>query len=112
MATLTVGTVTRAGLALAGSAATVTAGDAFPNTGKEFLVVKNSSLASINVTIKVQRKVDGFAATDRVEAVPAGEEQVFGPFPPLDYNDTNGRVVAICSAVADVTVQAISCPGA
>lgn len=110
MATLTVTTVDRAGVALAGSAATVTVGDAFPNTGKEFLFVKNGGGAPINVSFK--GLVDGQTVTLRTVAVANGAEKLIGPFPPSTYNDTNGRVTAICDTVTSVTVQAIACPGA
>jgi len=51
MAVLTVQAITRAGLepALAAAAA---AGDAFPNTGREFLVVKNAH-ATLSRTVTV-----------------------------------------------------------
>jgi hypothetical protein len=112
MALLTVTTVSRAGAVLSGVAATATTGDAFPNTGKEFLVVNNGSGASIDVALKVRKTVDGQAVADRTVAVAAGAVRIIGPFPLDQYNDANARVTAICSAVTSVTVQAIACPGA
>ena len=101
--------ITRAGVALSGSAATVTDGDAFVNTGKEIVVVNNGSGAPITVTLKfgTNGKVDGQAATERTVTVAAGAVKAIGPFPTAAYNDANSRVTVVCSAVTTVTVQAL-----
>jgi hypothetical protein len=114
MATLTPTTVTRAGVALAGTAATVTTGDVFTNTGTQFLFVKNGGGAPTTVTLKfgTNGKVDGQAGTERTVSVTNGTEQIIGPFPPYTYNDANGQVTVVCSPVTSVTVQVITCPGA
>ena len=107
---LTVAAVSRAGIDIAGTAATVTDGDAFPNTGKEVVLVNNGSGAPITVTLKFGTlgKVDGQTATERTVTVAAGVTKAIGPFTAKEYNDANNRVTVICSAVTTVTVKAIS----
>jgi hypothetical protein len=112
MATLTATPVTRAGVALAGSAATAATGDAFANTGTEFLVVKNGGASPINATIKFRGLTDGLAVTDRLVAVAAGATEIIGPFPKGAYNDGTGKVTVICDVVTSVTVQVLTCPAA
>ena len=108
MATLTVAVIARTGLLLAPVAAAV-GGDLLPNTGKEFLLVKNDGMsASINVTITPTKTVDGLTPAARVVAVAAGAQKLFGPFSPSEYNNANGQVPIAYSAVTDITVQAIS----
>lgn len=106
MAILTVAAVSRAGVDAAGAAADV-AGDSFPNTGAEFLLVKNGDAAPINVTLDIKATLDGAAVTDPVVAVAAGATMLIGPFPRGIYNDANGRVSVGYSAVTTVTVKAL-----
>ena len=107
MALLTVAASSRAGIDLAGSAATATTGDTFPNTGAELLLVKNGGAGSINVTIDYVPTADGNAVTDPVVAIAAGVTKAIGPFPPGLYNDASGYVKATCDVVTTVTVKAI-----
>lgn len=109
MATLTATTISRAGQSLAGAAAGAS-GDQWANTGKEFLIVTNASIASINVTLDIQKTVDGQAVTDPIVAVGAGITKIIGPFPTGAYNNsTTGRAGCTYSAYADVTVKVIKC---
>ncbi len=108
MATLTVATVTRAGVDVVGAAATVTVGDEWANTGYEFLEVKNGSGAPITVTLDIKTAPDGLAVTDPTVSVGAGVTKIIGPFPPGIYNDeTTGRAKATCSSVTSVTVKVL-----
>lgn len=107
MALLALTSVTRAGTDTAGAAADV-AGDTFPNAGREYLVVKNSSASPITVTLDVTMTVDGQTVVDPTVSVPAGGERIIGPWPTGIYNDANGRVKATCSAIASVTVKALT----
>ncbi|MFD6360192.1 hypothetical protein ACFWFX_10095 [Streptomyces roseolus] len=95
---------TRAGTVLPAA----TTGDAVnnhsvANDGRVILMVKNTGASSRNVTFLTTRKVDDIATPGRVEAVPAGETQLFGPFPPTDY----GTTLSVDVAHAELTLNAI-----
>lgn len=64
-----------------------TNGHYLQNSGKTKLLVENTngSATARTVTFKFYRTVDGSAVEDRAESIPAGETQVFGPFPTDDY---------------------------
>lgn len=110
MAVLTVQAIARTGLdpALAAAAA---GGDAFPNTGREFLVVKNAN-ATLSRTVTVASQIptgaipQGTAKTDLQVQIPALEERWIGPLDPASFNDANGRAVVTYSTEADLTVGA------
>ena len=110
MAVLAVQQISRAGLnpALAAAAA---AGDAFPNTGRVFLRVKNAH-ATVARTVTAVSQLpagaipQGAVKTDLAVAVPAQGERWIGPFDPASFNDANGRVVVTYSSEADLTVGA------
>jgi hypothetical protein len=115
MATLTVQTVTRAGVDLAAAFVTPAAGgDEWANTGQEYLHVRNASGSPITVTLDIKNAPDGLAVTDKTVSVPATTgHQVIGPFPVGNYNDsTTGLAKATCSATASVTVAVVKCPAA
>lgn len=87
-----------------------TAGDAVngnstANDGRVVLIVKNTNGASTarTITFATTVSVDGLTAPVRSESVPAGETQVFGPFPPNDY----GTTLAYNVDNAELTVQAL-----
>ena len=104
--------ISRAGLnpALAAAAA---GGDAFPNTGRVFLRVKNAH-ATVARTATVASQLPpgavppGAVKTDLAVAVPALAERWIGPFDPASFNDANGRVVATYDTEADLTVGAFA----
>ena len=112
MATLAVQQISRAGLnpALAAAAA---AGDAFPNTGRVFLRVKNAH-ATVARTVTAVSQLpagaipQGAAKADVAVAVPALSERWIGPFDPASFNDANGRVVVTYDTEADLTVGAFA----
>lgn len=111
MALLTAAVLARTGVDIAG----VTpggSGDTFVNTGQEYVIVKNSSGGSINVTLDVVATVDGAAVTDPVVAVGAGVEKMIGPFPTGWYNDGNGQAKVTCSATTSVTIKVVKLPTA
>ena len=60
------------------------------NDGRVILMVKNTNATSTarSVTSRTVRSVDGLTAPTRVESIPAGETQLFGPFDPNDYGTT------------------------
>lgn len=106
MALLSLVVISRSGVAPAPVAADV-AGDTFPNGGQEFLRIINGSGAPITATAAITETVDGVTPAGKQITVPAGESRYFGPFPPSQYNDTNGRVAITYSAVTSVTVEAV-----
>jgi hypothetical protein len=79
-------------------------GNAFPNSGGEFIHVKNGAGSSINVTVLTTRSVDGQVVTNRVVAVPAGDDRMIGPFQAGNFNQGNGEVWFNYSAVTTITV--------
>ncbi|MHB0976893.1 MAG: hypothetical protein ACYC1U_06835 [Candidatus Aquicultorales bacterium] len=99
-------------LALAGLnptfAAADVAGNTFTNTGGEFLVVKNGSGVSIDVTVDSIKPCDQGVDHNAVVSVPAGQERWIGRFDPARFtNPATGKVSVTYSAVATVTVAAI-----
>jgi hypothetical protein len=109
MATLTVTSISRAGVAANPTAATSGAGgDEFANDGHTFIEVVNGGGGSITVTLDIKVTVDGNAVTDRTVTVAAGARKRIGPFPTAFYNDpTTGRAKVTFSGVTSVTVEAI-----
>jgi hypothetical protein len=110
MATLTIQPISRTITALAAVAAAV-GGDLMPNNGQEFLAVVNGSGASVTVTAAITKQTDGITPAGKAIVVPAGATALFGPFPPTQYNDANGKVAFTYSAVTTVTVQALQLIG-
>lgn len=106
MATYTVQQVARTGVEPTYNA--VASSDEFANNGRTVLLVNNGSGASINVTVVTPITVDGLALSDRIVAVPAGEERVIGPFPRNTYNDSDGNVTVEFSSTTTVTCACLS----
>jgi hypothetical protein len=104
MATLTVASVARTLTPIAAVAAAA-GGDAFANSGQEFVYINNASVGAITVTAVVQRQIDGITPAGKAIVVPATSAAVFGPFNPADYNDTTGKVSLTYSGVTTLTVQ-------
>lgn len=73
------------------------------NDGRVILMVKNTGASSRNVTFYTTVSVDGLTAPTRIESVPAGETQLFGPFPVNDY----GSSLSVDVAHAELTLNAI-----
>lgn len=91
MAELTVQAPTRAGTAFTWGAA-AELGDEFLNTGKEGLLVSNTSGIPIIVTIVTQALLDELSVTDRTVTVAQGTAKFIGPFTRSVYNDEDGMV--------------------
>jgi hypothetical protein len=109
MAQLAITPINRTGVlsSTAGAAATATTGDTFPNDGNTFLEIVNGGGSTITVTITPVRTVDGSIPAAKVISIPTTIRAMIGPFAPADYNDTNGLVTFICSAVTTVTAKAL-----
>lgn len=107
MATLSVQTIDRAGdgLTPAYSAASG-GGDVFPNTGREFVLVKNASGGSITVTATTPQTVAGLGVADETYVIPAAGERMIGPFPPSTFNNPSGQVALTYSGVTSLTLGA------
>ena len=104
---LAVETASIGGLNPSYTAATLTDGNMFTNSGKEFVHVVNGSGGSINVTVLTPALVRGLTLEDKVVAVPAGEERMIGRFDPGLYNQSGtdaGKVYVQFSSVTSVTV--------
>ena len=116
MATLTVQTVSEAGLEPAYVAAAAL-GDAFKNNGRTMLHAQNGSGGALTVTVTAQQTaatVPGLGTVARASlaiAIPAGEERMIGPFAQA-FNDADGNVQVTYSGVTSLTVAAIELPRA
>lgn len=101
---LTVTQASRAGTVLpAATAGDVANGNSVANNGQVVLIVENTGASTRTVTFHTIRSVDGLAAPTRVESIPAGQVQLFGPYDPTDY----GTTVGVNAEHAEVTIQAI-----
>lgn len=107
MATLTVQTITTAGLEPTYVAAAA-GGDQAANDGRVLLAVKTGATA-ITVTIDSPVACSQSAYHDAVVSVGANKTMYFGPFPPARWN-SDGYVVITYSAVTSVTVAALKLP--
>ena len=106
MATLTVNTVTAAGLrddnALVAAAG---GGDKFLPSKDTFIRVSNAGGGSITVTLATPVLHNGLAVADAGGSVTNGQSRLFGPFPAEDYaNPTDGLCDITYSGVTSVTV--------
>lgn len=110
---LSVKSISRAGLDLAGSLTTWNAdGMYFLNTmgTRTFLLIYNGSASPITLTITVQKKVDGITPTARSVAVAAGKYTFVGPFAADEYNDASGYVQLPAAVAASTSVAALYLP--
>lgn len=97
----------RAGITPTYNAATATDGDAFTNDGKTMLSVLNTGSES-TLTIQTPGTVDGLAIADRTVVIPATTGKKFiGPFPPTQYNQSDGKVYLDWSSATGVTFAVV-----
>ncbi len=109
--TLTVLEIARAGLVGALVAADDTDGHKFLNDGRTFLLVLNTAVAC-TLTFQTPGTVDGLAIAERtvVIAIHATDHVLIGPFPPGDYNQSNGMVFVDVDTETTVTLAAVRLP--
>ena len=90
-------------------AAATAGGDTIPFNERGFLMVKNGSAASINLTLVVPGNTQfGLANPDPVIAIPAGATMLIGPMTQALGDPTNNLICTVqYSAVASVTVAAV-----
>ena len=116
-AALTIYDITRDGIALEKNVVTPTAthGNKFANDGKIMLYVKNASAGDITLTFDTPGSIDGLALADKVVTVKATgdtnglDKQLIGPFTST-FNQSDGYVWVVCSAVTNVSVVALRLP--
>ena len=114
---LTVVEISRAGKSVEDDliAPTATHGNKFINDGRTLLRVKNGGATPITVTIDVPALLDGQAVTDLTVTIAATgnvdglDFQDIGPFP-VSFNQSDGYVWPVCSAVADILIGAYRLP--
>ncbi len=89
---LTVQTPSIAGVIPAKASATLTDGNRFLNTGREFIEVTNDgAVSSVVVTIPTPQTTHGLTIQDpQVTIVKDGVVKIIGPFPPEVYNNSPG----------------------
>jgi len=111
MATISTQLASRAGLDIQnGYSAASGGGDAWTNTGQEYLIFRCSAgNGPIVVTPTVQRTVDGLAVTPKTATVPDGQELIVGPFPLGRYNDANGLAHCTYASATGLSVMVVKC---
>jgi len=109
MADLTVQVISLLGI-IPSLAAAAVGGDAFLNSGREYLHVKNGSAASIDVTVDSVAPCNQGVDHNAIVAIAAGVEKLIGPFPKARFNDAAEKVQVTYSDVTTVTVAAVRLP--
>lgn len=122
MAQLTVNKISNASALAQALAAASGGGDSFPNTGKEFIAIKNAGGAPITLTVvgsaganndKCNFGVAGTPGHDKTYSITNDSNvYVVGPFPVRPYADGSGLTQLTYSAVTSVTVEVFSLPPA
>jgi hypothetical protein len=87
---LSIQTIIKDGLEPVYGTATLTDGDRFRNSGKEFVHVINGGGSPCLVTIPTPATISGLDIEDKVVTVPAGEDRMIGTFEPGLYNQPAG----------------------
>lgn len=106
MATLTVQSVSSAGVVPSSLVAAAGGGDQFSNDGNVLLDVANGGGSPITVTIASQRACDQGSTHNTTVTVTNGTTKRIGKFPIDRYNDASGFVQVTYSGVTSVTVGA------
>ena len=109
MADLTVQAISLSGLNPTFAAAAA-GGDAFLNSGREYLHVKNGGASEVTITVNSQAACNQGYDHNSVVAVPAAGERLIGPFPKARFNDAAEKVQVAYSDVTSVTVAAVRLP--
>lgn len=104
---LTVQVCSLAGLTPSYVAANVD-GNFFPNSGKEFIHIKNAHTSPQTITINSQTNCNqGFDHDDAV-VVTNAQERMIGPFPKDRFNDGSGYVQITYSGVTALTLAVVT----
>jgi hypothetical protein len=88
-------------------AAAEVGGDTFVNNGNTFLYAKNGSGGDITVTVDSLQACDQGHDHNDATVVPAGSEEMIGPFPVHRFNSAAGSASITYSGVTSLTIAAI-----
>lgn len=80
-------------------------GMSFPNSGKEFIRIKQGVGARV-LTIVNPTTVDGLPVADRAVTIPASKNYMIGPFP-KSYNDADGLIHLTFDALTNTSIAVI-----
>ena len=119
MATLTVQTLTIAGL-ISSTLATASTGDGFANDGSTFLLFVNGNASSRTFTATVANATvntpgyNPLTVASPTVTIPGsgtnGGVAIIGPFGPTEFNDSNGRCNYTLDTATGMTVAAVKMP--
>jgi len=88
-------------------AATELAGDTFPNSGKELIILRNDDAAPQTITITSQVDEKNRLGSISAYSVGIGEYAIFGPFPPSAWNDPNTGLLNLLSSDVDLMIAVV-----
>lgn len=88
--TLTVQSAARTGAQLSMQSVTTADGFRFKNDGHTLMVVIEKNAANCEVEVTPVDTVDGLTVSTRTVDVTASQTWVLGPWPPEQYNDSDG----------------------
>ena len=83
-------------------------GDTFVNNGRTFLHILNGSGSPITATVDSLVACNQGTDHDVAITIPAGSEEMCGPFPAARFNSATGSVSVTYSDVTSLTIAAIS----
>jgi hypothetical protein len=109
MADLTVQSVSLTGLTPT-YGTTAAGGDAFVNSGRDFIHIKNGHTSSQTVTINSQGACSQGFDHDVAVVVPNAQERMIGPFPKDRFNDSLDKVQLTYSGVTALTIAIVRLP--
>lgn len=109
MATLPIRIVPDTGLVLGtGYTPAAAAGDAFPNSGQETVLIKNAGAGSVTVTVPARIPCNHGVTHDLIITIAAGAEMELPKLPPGRFNTSNTNMATITySSATSVSVQVI-----
>ena len=88
--TLTVQSVARTGAQLSMQSVTTADGFRFKNDGNTIMVCVEVNAGNNEITVTPVKTVDGLAVATRTVDVTASQTWILGPWPPEQYNDSDG----------------------
>lgn len=99
----------RTGTPLAFTASDQVNGNSFINDGQTVLIVRNTSGAPVNITLRTIFTADGdLKIPDRVVSIPNGiVAMLLGAFVPSFYNQADGSVSVDCAASLQLVALSI-----
>lgn len=106
---LTVQEIAKTGLTPSYAAIDQVNGNLFLNDGKTFVHCKNGDASGHTLTFTTPGSVDGWAITNPTVVVPAGSEEMIGPFATHIFNNSDGVYVDIEDGTS-VTIAVIRLP--